>query len=80
MRFRSEVSTELSVYMAAALCVGKSHSSAKRIAAFSSSYNEVIAAPRCCFVRRVVGMIGSPSLTTISAPPFSVPAVAEPSV
>ncbi len=54
--------------------------SAMRMAAFSSSYDEVIAAPRCCFVRRVVGLAGSPFVTTIPAPPFSVPAVAEPSV
>ncbi len=44
-----------------------------RMAAFSSSYAEVVAAPRCCFVKRVVGLAGSPSFTTRPAPPFSVP-------
>ncbi len=88
MLLRSEVSAEplwtalrsdwLSVQMAAAASDGESHSSAMRMTAFSSPYDEVIAAPRCCFVRRVVGLAGSPSVTTIPAPPFSVPAVAEP--
>ncbi len=31
-----------------------------RMAAFSSSYDEVKAASRCCFVGRVVGLAGSP--------------------
>ncbi len=62
----------LSVQMAAAAWDGKRHSSAMRMAAFSS--------PRCCFVMRVVGLAGSPSVTTIPTPPLSVPAVAEPSV
>ncbi len=90
MRLKSVVSAEplwialrsdwLSVQMAAAACDGRSPSSAMRMAAFSSSYDEVKAAPRCCFVRRVVGLAGSPSVTTNPAPSFSVPAVAEPSV
>ncbi len=54
--------------MAAAAFDGRSHYSAMRMAAFSSSYDEVIAAPRCCFVRRVVGLAGSPSVTTIPTP------------
>ncbi len=66
--------------MATAALDGKSHSNARRMTAFSSSYDEVIAVPRCCFVRRVVGLAGCTSVTTIPAPPFSVPAVAEPSV
>ncbi len=70
----------LSMQMAAPACDGESHSSAMRMAAFSSSYDEVVAAPRCCFERRVGGLAGSPSVTTIPAAPFSVPAVAEPSV
>ncbi len=70
----------LSVQMAAAACDGRSHSSAMHMAAFSSSYDEVKAALRCCFVRRVVGLAGSPSVATIPARPFSVPAVAEPLV
>ncbi len=63
MRLRSVVSAEplwiafrsdkQSVQMAAAACDGRSHSSAMRMAAFSSWYDEVKAAPRCCFVRRV---------------------------
>ncbi len=61
----------LSVHMAAAWCDGKRHSNA-----FSSSYDEVIAAPRCCFVRRIVEMTGSPSVTIVLAPPLSAPAVA----
>ncbi len=83
MRCRSVVSAELlwlSVQMAAAASDGRSHSSAMRMAAFSSSYDEVKAAPCCCFVRRVVGWAGSPSVTTILVPPFRVPAVAEPLV
>ncbi len=66
--------------MAAAVCDGKSHSNAMRIFAFSSSYDEAIAAPCCCFIRRVVALLGSPSVATIPEPPISVPAVAEPSV
>ncbi len=70
----------LSVQIAAAACDVRSHSSAMRMAAFSSSYDEVMAAPRCCVVKRIVGLAGSPSVTTISARPLSVPTVAEPSV
>ncbi len=70
----------LSVQMAAAACDGRSHSSAMSMATFSSSYDEVVAAPRCCFVKKVVGLAGSPSVTTIPMPPRSVPAAAEPSV
>ncbi len=46
--------------------------------AFSASYDEVIAAPRGCFVMRVVGL--EPSVTTIPLPPRSVFAAAEQSV
>ncbi len=84
MRLKSVVSAEplwialrsdwLYVQMAVAACDGRSHSSDMRMAAFSSSYDEVKAAPL------VVGLAGSPSVTTIPAPPLSVPAVAEPSV
>ncbi len=42
--------------MAAAACDGKSPSSVMRMAAFSSLYDEVVAALRWCFVRRVVGV------------------------
>ncbi len=90
MCLRSAVSVEphwiasrndwLSLQMAAAACDGKNHSSAMRMAAFSSSYNEVIAAPHCCVVMRVVGLVGSTSVSTIPVPQFSAPAVAEPSV
>ncbi len=66
--------------MVAVACDGRSHSSAMRKAAFSSSYDEVKVALCCCFVRRVVGLAGSPSVTTIPAPLLSVPAVDEPSV
>ncbi len=68
----------LSVHMAAASCNGKSYSSAMLVAAFSSSHDEVIAAPRCCFVRKVVGLAGPFSVGPIPTPLFSVPAVAEP--
>ncbi len=44
----------LSVETAAAVCSGKSHLISMRMAAFSSSYDEAIAAPRSYFVRRVV--------------------------
>ncbi len=47
-----------------------------RKAAFSSSYDEVMAAPRCCVVKRIVGLAGSPFVTTISARSLSVPTVA----
>ncbi len=92
MRFRHKVSAEplwvvlrsdcLSVHMVAASCDGKGHSGAMRIAVSFTLYDEVVAAPRCCFVRRVVWLSGSPPVTTILEPPFinSVPAVAEPSV
>ncbi len=36
------------------------HSGAMRMAALCSSYDEVIAAPRCSFVRMVVGLVRSP--------------------
>ncbi len=85
MRLRSEVSAEplwitlrsdwLSVQMAAAACDGRVQSSGLRMAAFSSLYDEVIAAPRCCFVRRGVVLAGSPLVTTIPAPAFSIPVV-----
>ncbi len=61
--------------MATASSDGRSHSSAMGIAAFSSSYDEVIAASRICIVRRGEELTGSPSVTTIPAPPFCVPAV-----
>ncbi len=90
MRMRSGVSAEplwivlrsdwLPMQMAAAICNGKIHSSAMHMAAFSSSYDEEVAAPRCSFVKRVVGSVGSLSVTTIPTPPLSVPAVADPSV
>ncbi len=50
------------------------------MATFVSSYDEMIAAPGYCFLRRVVGLAGFPSVTIIPAPQFSLPAVAEPSV
>ncbi len=66
--------------MATASSDGRSHSSAKGIAAFSLSYDEVIDVSRVCFVKRVAELARSPSVTTIPAPPFCVPAVAELSV
>ncbi len=43
----------------------------------SESLRAVISAILCrCLVRRVVGLAGSPFVTTIPAPPLSVPAVA----
>ncbi len=52
-----------------------------RVKLISVSFEEgVIAVPRSCFVRKVVGFAGSPFDTTITAPLFSIPAVAEPSV
>ncbi len=88
MRLKPSVSTEplwiafksdwLSVHMAATVCDGKSHSSAMRMAAFSSPYDEVIGAPHCCFVRGSCGFQGL--FATIPAPPFSVSAVAKPSL
>ncbi len=66
--------------MAAALCDGKSHSSVMLIAAFPSSYDDVIVPPLCCFMRKIVGLTGSTSVTTIPVPPFSVPAIAESSI
>ncbi len=87
MRLGSEISAELlwdtfindwlSVHMTTVSCDGKSHSNAKRIGAFPVVYEEVIAAPRCCFVR---GVGVSNSATTIPAPQLSVPAAAKPSV
>ncbi len=75
MRLRPEVSTEpfwialrsnrLSVHMATASCDDNSHSSAIHIGVFSSSYHEVIATPHRYFVRRVVGLAGSPPVITI---------------
>ncbi len=59
---------------------GRSHLSAMGIAAFSSSYDEVTAASCVCFVRKGGELKGSHSVTTIPAPPFCVPAVAETSV
>ncbi len=51
-------SNGLSVQVAAATCDDESLSSAMRIATSSSSYDEVIAAPRCCFVKvRGVGRV-----------------------
>ncbi len=70
----------LSVHRAAASCGGKSHLDAMCMATFSPSYDEVIAAPRCCFESRVVGLAESPSVTTISTPRFSVPVVVDPLV
>ncbi len=68
IRLSSDVSAEplrialrgdwMSVQMAAAAYAGTSHSGAMRMVAFSSSYNEVVVTPRCCFVRRVVGLAG----------------------
>ncbi len=57
--------------MAAASCDGKIHSSAT----FSTSYDEVIAALRCCFVQRIEGLAWSPSAATYLAPLINVPAV-----
>ncbi len=48
-----------------------------QMAAFSLSYDEVIAAPRCWFVRRVVGLAGPPFFANIPAPSLSVPAGSE---
>ncbi len=49
------------------------------VAVFSSLHEEAIAAPCCCLVSMVVWLAGSP-VTIIPAPPFGVPAVAEPSM
>ncbi len=67
----------LPVYMAAAPYDGKSHSSATRVVAFSTSYNEVIATGRYCFVRMAFGLVGCPSMATIPVPPLSVSVVVE---
>ncbi len=61
-------------------CYGKSQSSAMRTAAFSLSYDEIVAVPCCCFVGRLVGLAGSPSVATVPTPPPSVPPVADSSV
>ncbi len=66
--------------MAAASSDNRSHSSAMRIDDFCSSCDDVITAPCCRFVRRVVGLAVSPSDSTIPVPPPRVPAVAEQSV
>ncbi len=61
--------------MAMASSDGRSHSSA-----MGMTHDEVIAASRVCFVKRVAELARSPSVITIPAPPFSAPAVAELSV
>ncbi len=58
----------LPVHMLAASHADKGHSSAMRIAAFCMSYDEVIAAPRYCFARRIVGLTESSSVTTTAVP------------
>ncbi len=45
-----------------------------------SSYDEEMPIPRYCFLRGVVGLVGSSSASTNPVPPFRVSAVSEPSV
>ncbi len=53
---------------------------ARSRASFSSSEEEVSSAPRALDVWMITGSAGSPTMSTLAAPPAVVPPVADPSV